>query len=182
MVYTVSRSYMIQADWTHSSIKFKFIDKTRNSKNWKKEKPRISNAQNINVRKSGTHPRERNPNRSSPKMLTKNNYWVTIKIQNQEDPTLPISPRKKNQTRKTSIEKKKHIHWVKNQSNQTPHNIFTQHKPTLIMLKKKKKQSHSQQWMGMLGFCWVNLPFGVCWVGLLLCFDESWIWRKGWVS
>ena len=151
MVYTVSRSYMIQADWTHSSIKFKFIDKTRNSKNWKKEKPRISNAQNINVRKSGTHPRERNPNRSSPKMLTKNNYWVTIKIQNQEDPTLPISPRKKNQTRKTSIEKKKHIHWVKNQSNQTPHNIFTQHKPTLIMLKKKKKSNHihSNEWV-----CW----------------------------
>ena len=26
------------------------------------------------------------------------------------------------------LKKKKHIHWVKNQSNQTPHSIFTQHK------------------------------------------------------
>ena len=36
------------------------------------------------------------------------------------------------------LKKKKHIHWVKNQSNQTPHSIFTQHKTHFGYAKKKK--------------------------------------------
>ena len=63
-----------------------------------------------------------------------------------KDPTLPISPRKKNQTRKTSIEKEKAYSLSEEsiKSNSTQHFHSTQNPLCLCQKKIIINQSHSQ--------------------------------------